>query len=76
MNPNPNYLFEGPINDVVGDYIYHITTEIAQNREQIILRTIQEIGGETYEHITFDKDKVLEALSDYVQKQKRRRKNK
>lgn len=53
---------------VVKDNVYELSAEISQNRDKMIWSTIQTIGGTTYEHITVDKDKVLEALSDYVKK--------
>lgn len=35
-----------------------------------MLTTIQRIGGDEFIDITIDKDKVIEALTDYVNKQK------
>ena len=45
-----------------------IHAKISEKEEEIIIRTIQEIGGETFHEITIDRNKVLEALTDYQNK--------
>lgn len=50
--------------------ILHFFAKITEKQEAIIMETIQNICGETFREITIDKYKVLEALTDYINKQK------
>ena len=58
------------MSDSIQQMILHFSAKITEKQDEIIMQTIQEIGGETFREITIDKHKVLEALSDYVNKQK------
>lgn len=44
--------------------ICRISTELVENQEEMIIKSIREIGGERYEHITLDKNKVRDALEN------------
>lgn len=48
----------------------NICAEIVEKQNELMLTTIQRIGGDEFIDITIDKDKVIEALTDYVNKQK------
>ncbi len=56
------------INDMLCKHIYNIQAKISEKKEEIIMQTIREIGGETFYEITIDRDKVLEALTMYKNK--------
>lgn len=58
------------MSDPIQQMILHFSAKITEKQDEIIMQTIQEIGGETFREITIDKHKVLEALTDYVNKQK------
>lgn len=58
------------MSDTIQQMILHFSAKITEKQDEIIMQTIQEIGGETFREITLDKHKVLEALRDYVNKQK------
>ena len=42
--------------------VHKILCELNAKQKEMILKTIQEIGGETYHHITINPDKVIEAF--------------
>ena len=48
--------------------MHHIRVNIAEKQDELIMDAIQRIGGNTYEDITLDKSKVLEALGKYIPK--------
>lgn len=48
----------------------NICAEIVEKQNELMLTTIQRIGGDEFIDITIDKDKAIEALTDYVNKQK------
>lgn len=59
--------------DVMGENPVHklttkIVTEIVEHQDNIIQHKIQEIGGESYNHITIDKNKVIDMLEKYTPK--------
>lgn len=57
-------------NDAVSESAYtcvqKFLCELNELQEEMILKTIQEIGGETYHHITIHPSKVLEAFRNYT----------
>lgn len=58
----------------MNDDLYKITcniqAKIAEKQEEVIMQTIQEIGGDKFCEITFDRNKVIEALTMYKNKDK------
>lgn len=54
--------------DMLCEHIYNVRAKISEKQEEIIMQTIQEIGGETFYEITIDRDKVIEALTMYKNK--------
>ena len=52
------------------NFYNNICAEIVEKQNELMLTTIQRIGGDEFIDITIDKDKVIEALTDYVNKQK------
>lgn len=56
------------------DLIYkincNIQAKIAEKQEEVIMQTIQEIGGDKFCEITFDRNKVIEALTMYQNRDK------
>ena len=54
----------------IEEFATKISAEIVEKQNELILTTIQIIGGDEFIDITIDKDKVIEALTDYVNKQK------
>lgn len=53
----------------VGQYIEQVKIDIAEQQDEIIRHAIETIGGDTYRHITIDKNKVVSALEKSVKKQ-------
>lgn len=56
------------MNDIY-DLVINFSSKIVEMQDEIIMQTIQNIGGEEFHQITVDKNKVKEALCDYVKKQ-------
>lgn len=48
-----------------------ILAHIVDEQDEIIMQTIQQIGGDKYIDVTVDRHKVIEALADYVEKCRR-----
>lgn len=65
VNPNTlDSLFKAE-EDPVFKAIYNYTVKVVDEQEFIMMKAIQRIGGERYQIITIDKNKVLEALEMY-----------
>lgn len=47
---------------VAMDIVVKFQADVVEKQDQIIMSVIREIGGETYQHITIDKNKVIDAL--------------
>lgn len=58
---NTNGIIECDL-DLVHKTIQKFTVEVVEEQENIIMRTIQYIGGDEYSHITIDKNKVVDAF--------------
>lgn len=56
-----------PLKDVY-NIVHNISVKAAEHQEDLILKTVQEIGGKTYEHISVSKEKVVEAFQDYLRR--------
>jgi hypothetical protein len=54
----------------IEDYVIECATRLVEEQEEVILKTIQRIGGNVFIDITVDKNKVIEALTDYQKKVK------
>lgn len=52
----------------IEDYVIECATRLVEEQEEAILKTIQHIGGSVFIDITVDKNKVIEALTDYQKK--------
>lgn len=52
----------------VENYIIECATRLAEEQDEAILKTIRHIGGNVFIDITIDKNKVIEALTDYQKK--------
>lgn len=63
-------MMEHNIDDEMYRFIYEARCSIVEKQDEIIFQTISHIGGKEFRHITIDKSKVLEALTDYVRKEK------
>lgn len=50
------------IQSYIQEAVEHISCAVVEKQEQLILNTIQQIGGEQYQTITIDRDKVRDAL--------------
>ena len=50
------------------NYVIECATKLAEKQEEIILKTIQHIGNIVHIDYTIDKNKVIEALTDYQRK--------
>lgn len=50
-------------------HIVEISAKINEEQDEIIMQTIQHIGGTEFREITIDRNKVIEALTDYMKKQ-------
>lgn len=61
---------ERTMNDDLYKITCNIQAKIAEKQEEIIMQTIQEIGGDKFCEITFDRNKVIEALTMYKNKDK------
>ena len=57
-----------PLNGVY-NIAQNIAIQVAEQQEELILKTVQEIGGKTYEHISVSKEKVVEAFQDYLHRE-------
>lgn len=57
-----------PLNGVY-NIAQNIAIQVAEQQEELILKTVQEIGGKTYEHISVSKEKVVEAFQDYLRRE-------
>jgi NTP pyrophosphatase (non-canonical NTP hydrolase) len=57
-----------PLNGVY-NIAQNIAIQAAEQQEELILKTVQEIGGKTYEHISVSKEKVVEAFQDYLRRE-------
>ena len=57
-----------PLKDVY-NIVHNISVKAAEHQEDLILKTVQEIGGKTYEHISVSKEKVVEAFQDYLRRE-------
>ena len=58
------------IDDDMYRFVYEARCSIVEKQDEIIYQAISHIGGKEFRHITIDKSKVLEALTDYVRKEK------
>ena len=58
------------MDDLIQMFVADLCIKIVEKQEKILMQTIQEIGGDIHRTITVDKNKVVEALNDYVQKEK------
>ena len=47
----------------VAEFSSMVRSKIVEEQDEMIMHTIQRIGGGEYEEITFDKNKVIDALS-------------
>ena len=54
----------------IEDYVIECATRLVEEQEEAIFKTIQHIGGNVFIDITVDKNKVIEALTDYQKKVK------
>ena len=54
--------------DSVYKMVFNMQVEIAEKKNEIIMQTIQEIGGEKFYEVTIDRNKVIEALTMYQNK--------
>lgn len=61
---------ERTMNDDLYKITCNIQAKIAEKQEKVIMQTIQEIGGDKFCEITFDRNKVIEALTMYKNKDK------
>ena len=50
-------------------HVVEISAKINEEQDEIIMQTIQHIGGTEFREITIDRNKVIEALTDYMKKQ-------
>ena len=50
--------------------VFDMQVKIAENRDELIVQTIREIGGEKFYEVTIDRNKVIEALTMYQNKDK------
>ena len=50
------------------NYVIECATKLAEKQDEIILKTIQHIGNIVHIDYTIDKNKVIEALTDYQRK--------
>ena len=50
-------------NSVVRKFAANFQADVVEKQDALILSAIREIGGEMYQHITIDKDKVFDALN-------------
>ena len=57
-----------PLNGVY-NIAQNIAIQAAEHQEDLILKTVQEIGGKTFEHISVSKEKVVEAFQDYLRRE-------
>lgn len=48
--------------DIVYEMVRKFSAEVVEEQDNIIMQTVQQIGGEEYSHITIDKNKVLDAF--------------
>ena len=58
------------IDDEMYRFIYEARVSIVEKQDEIICQAISHIGGKEFRHITIDRNKVIEALTDYMKKQK------
>ena len=58
------------MNDDLYKITCHIQAKITEKQEEVIMQSIQEIGGDKFYEITFDRNKVIEALTMYKNKDK------
>lgn len=61
-------LYPYDINDEVTRLVRKFTVEVVEHQEEIIMNAIVGIGGETYEYITIDKNKVIELFEKSIPK--------
>lgn len=47
---------------------YKVNAEIVEKQDELIMQAVQTIGGDTYHHITIDRNKVIDALSKSIPK--------
>ena len=53
----------------VYNIVQNIAIKAAEQQEELIMKTVQEIGGKTFEHISVSKEKVFEAFQDYLRRE-------
>ena len=58
-------------NETFEPLVLKVSARAVEHQNAIIMQTIQHIGGNQYMDITIDRNKVLEALADYVEKCRR-----
>ena len=55
-------------NDIVQTVMNRFRVDVTEKQDELIMSAVQQIGGTTYQDITIDKSKVIEALGKYVPK--------
>lgn len=65
---NPLDIFNSSGNDSIKQMVYKYVTTVCEAQDSIIESTIRKIGGIEFEKITIDRDKVIEALTMYRDK--------
>lgn len=65
---NPLDIFNSSGNDSIKQMVYKYVATVCEAQDSIIESTIRKIGGTEFEKITIDRDKVIEALTMYRDK--------
>lgn len=65
---NPLDIFNSSGNDSIKQMVYKYVTTVCEAQDSIIESHIRKIGGTEFEKITIDRDKVIEALTMYRDK--------
>ena len=53
---------------IIESFVIKVTARVVEDQDEVVMRTVQHIGGEMFCDITIDRHKVIEALTDYVEK--------
>lgn len=65
---NPLDIFNSSGNDSIKQMVYKYVATVCEAQDSIIESHIRKIGGTEFEEITIDRDKVIEALTMYRDK--------
>lgn len=65
---NPLDIFNSSGNDSIKQMVYKYVATVCEAQDSIIESHIRKIGGTEFEKITIDRDKVIEALTMYRDK--------